>query len=201
MQRVDGVEQASEGVAGAPAPEAPSRHPADCVVRAPATGELHLLPVGAAPPRRLTSGADLLCSATKSAPAVRPYRGAWDERRACRTCLAISRGETPQAASTAPYLPTSAPTAPVGPRPSRLPAMHQAAPVSWKDWEDQPSLSHISPACEHCGDPGPGQWTHGHAQNPPVFLIAFRCPACGDERAYLRGRDGALALAWQQSGY
>jgi hypothetical protein len=172
------------------------------VVRAPVTGELHLLPAGAVPPRRLAADVDLLCSATgRSTPAVRPYDGPWDERRACcRTCLALARGEMPQPAATVAYLPASAPSLPVGPAPSRLPAAHRAGPIAWQDWEGQPLVSHISSACEACGDPGPGQWTHGSAEQPPTLYIAFRCPACGHERAHLRRDDGTLALVWEQSG-
>jgi hypothetical protein len=66
------------------------------VVRAPRTGELHGLAPGEEPPTGLAAGMRLLCSGHGiEVPVVRPYAGEFDERRACRTCLAVARGEPP----------------------------------------------------------------------------------------------------------
>ncbi|GAP50258.1 uncharacterized protein SAZU_5114 [Streptomyces azureus] len=136
--------------------------PAHQVVRAPATGELHLLEPGEVVPSRLAVGVRLLCTAGEATgPAVRPFTEPWQERRACRTCLAVARGEPPQSTATAEVLPGSEPLVPDGSAPARLPAQHQGHDVDWEPWSPQPWISHVTQPCEHCGAAGPGEWTRG----------------------------------------
>jgi hypothetical protein len=171
------------------------------VVRAPASGELHLLEPGEAVPSRLAVGVRLLCTAGEATgPAVRPFTGPWQERRACLTCLAIARGEPVQSAAASAVLPGSEPLVPEGPAPARLPAQFQGHDLVWEPWSPQPWISHVTQPCEHCGAAGPGEWTRGTSTQAFVRYSAVRCPRCGRLEAFVRRDDGTTGLIWAQRG-
>lgn len=166
------------------------------VVRAPRTGELHGLAPGEEPPTGLAAGMRLLCSGHGiEVPVVRPYAGEFDERRACRTCLAVARGEPPHAPATEP-LPGSEPALPEQPAAVRLPQEHRGRAMTWDDREDLPWMSHVPRHCEACGDVGPVQWAQGSGSEPPARYFAVQCAACGAARAFTHGPDGAPVVVW-----
>ena len=162
---------------------------------------MHLLAPGEAAPAQLAVGIRLLCAdGDPAGPAVGPYTGPWQEGRACRTCLAIARGEPPQPAATAEVLPDSEPIAPDGPAPARLPAQHQGHDMDREPWSPQPWISHVTQPCEHCGAAGPGEWTRGKSSQPLLRYSALRCPHCGLLEAFVLREDGTRSLIWAQRG-
>lgn len=71
---------------------------------------------GEVPPDGLAADVQLLYSGHGThVPVVRPYVGEFDERRACRTCLAVARGEPPNSPEAAEALPASEPVLPERP--------------------------------------------------------------------------------------
>lgn len=167
------------------------------VVRAPKTGELHGIAPTEVPPAGLAAGVQLLCSGHGNDVAVvRPYAGTFDERRTCRTCLAVARGEPPQTPAAAEALPGSEPVLPGRPAAVHLPPEHRGRAVSWGEWEDLPWMSHVPRHCEVCGDVGPVRWAEGAGSEPPARYFAVCCDACGDARAFTHGPDGAPVVIW-----
>jgi hypothetical protein len=152
--------------------------PAVVVVRTPA-GTLHLLPPGEVVPRLALFTVALLCSTTATeAPAVRGYDGPWIGAKACRVCMRVWRGDPSPMKAEALTLPGSDLIEPSEPRIASLPREHRGRPLIWCDWEPTPRLSHYSPACEQCGDPGPGKMVDGRGRDPFGQYVAFLCRAC-----------------------
>lgn len=174
--------------------------PAAAVVRTPA-GVLHLVADGVAVPRLPVFTVALLCvEDADQAPAVRAYGEAWDERKACRRCVRVWRGEPEPPVAVAEELPGVEPVLPPTPAVPALPREHRGRPLVWCDWEAQPWMTHVDPSCEACGDPGPGMLAHGRGRDPLGVYMAFRCPACQHMDVHEVGAGYDLTLIYEHRG-